>query len=201
MSIILKMFFLIFYKILYIYCEVKCNKETNLSPSSKYHCSGLSIDGNTNKGDKYCCLWTFIENSKKINRCSSISENQFLNLTEYIKRKSKNYTNINIECTQDQYLYCSNVVLDEEDIDDCSKLPIYIEDDMFCCRWQYKDSTNNHKNNNYCASINEFEYLNINYYIRYKNDHPDQRYDDLTIDCKSQILKVFFAIYLLIILL
>ena len=196
------MFFLIFGKVLYIYCNAKCNKETNLSPSSKYHCSGLIIDEFTNKGDKYCCLWKYTdEYSKTINRCSSINENQFINLTGYIKKKTDKYHSLKIECIQDQKLYCSNVVLDEDDIDDCSKLAISIKDDKFCCRWQYKDSTNHHRNNNYCASINEFEYLNINYYIRYKNDHPDQRYDDLTIDCKSQILKVFFAIYLLIILL
>ena len=204
MSIIIITFFIFFYQIINIYCNAKCNKETNLAPTLKYHCSGLTIDNFTNEGDTHCCLWKYVEENKEnnstktITRCSSINQNQYDGLEAYIKKKrNQNYLNLEIECTDDQKLYCSNVVLDEEDIDDCSKLLISIEDDKFCCRWIFKDSTNHHKNNNYCASINEFEYLNIKSYIRYKNDHPDQRYDDLSIDCTSRILKLTGVLYLL----
>ena len=196
-------FIIFFYQLININCNAKCNKETNLAPFLKYHCSGLIIDEFTNKNDTHCCLWRFIEENNETNstriitRCSSINQNQFNNLESYIQRKRKTYLNLEIECTEDQKLYCSNVVLDEEDIDDCNTLAISIEDDKFCCRWQYKDSTNHHKNNNYCASINEFEYLNIKSYIRYKNDHPDQRYDELRIDCNSIFLKLTGVLYLL----
>ena len=205
MSSIIKIIILAFFQTIYINCDVKCNKATILPPSSKYHCSGLTIEEMTSLGDKYCCLWKFIdEGNKEVTRCSSISEDQYKNLTGYIKKKESTgvYKKLEIECTKDQEKYCSNVVLDEDDIPDCSELKISFEDDKFCCRWIFKDSKNHYKTNNYCASINEFEYLNIKSYIRYKNDHPDQRYDELTIDCvnkflqKSKLLNLLFLILL-----
>ena len=118
----------------------------------------------TNHGDTHCCLWKYIDQeNKQTARCSSISEDQFNNLDAYIERKRNNsqYNQLEIECTSDQKLYCSNVVLDEEDIADCSQLAISFEDDSYCCKWKFKDSENHNKNNKYCASINEFEYYNI----------------------------------------
>ena len=198
MSPIIKIITLLLFQIIYISCNAKCNKETILPPSSKYHCSGLKIENMTNGDDTHCCLWKYIDQgNKEVSRCSSINENQYNDLTGYIKRKSGDYNNLEIECTDDQKLYCSNVVLDEEDIPDCSKLAISIEDDKFCCRWKFKDSDNHNKNNNYCASINEFEYMNIKSYVRYKNDHPRQRYDYLSIDCINNFLKIRELLYLL----
>ena len=200
MSSIIKTITLAFFQIIYINCNAKCNKETILPPSSKYHCSGLIIEDMTNSGDTHCCLWKYIDQgNKETTRCSSISEEQYNNLSSYIakKRNQPQYKQLEIECTKDQQLYCSNVVLDEEDIDDCSKLKISIEDDKFCCRWKFKDSKNHHKNNNYCASINEFEFLNIKSYVTYKNEHPDQRYDELSIDCVNKLLKIRGLLYLL----
>ena len=202
MSTIIKIIALVYFQIIYINCNAKCNKETILPPSSKYHCSGLVIEDMTNSGDTHCCLWKFIDKgNKEITRCSSINQAQFDDLSGYIekKRKSNNsiYNELEIECVKDQQLYCSNVVLDEEDIPDCSKLAIYIEDDKYCCRWKFKDSKNHHKSNNYCASINEFEFLNIKSYVTYKNDHPDQRYDELSIECINKFLKIRELLYLL----
>jgi len=204
-SIFLLFFFLFNFKFSTIYCKVFCNKQTTLPPENKYHCSGLEISetGNT-IGDTHCCYWQFFdkdENKTKA-RCSSISKSQFDNLDAYIKKKvnKDNYTDLKIECTDDQKLYCSNVVLDEEEsIDNCTDLKISIEDDKFCCRWIYKNSKSHYKINNYCASINEYEYLTIKDYIRYKNDHPNQRYDELTIDCLGKYLKFTISLLFIVI--
>ena len=198
MSFIFKIYFLLNIFIDTIYCEYFCNKYSYFSPETEYHCSGLKI--NPNKGDECCCLWKFFDlgENKTITRCSSISRDQYNNLDGYIQRKSSNYSNLEIRCTDDQILYCSNIVLDEEDFKDCSKLGIPFKDDKFCCKWHYKDSTNNYKVNDYCASINEYEYLTIEYYIRYKNDAPDQRYDDLTIDCLGTFIKIYEFFFLLL---
>ena len=204
MSSIIKIIILLFFQIIYISCNAKCNKETTQPPSSKYHCSGLQIDEMTNKGDTHCCLWKYLDSeNKEVSRCSSISKFQYNNLDEYIekKRNTTQYNKLKIECTRDQKIYCSNVVLDEEDIGDCSNLVIPDKDDSFCCRWKFKDSKNYHKTNNYCASINEFEYYNIKSYVSYKNDHPDQRYDELSIDCSNKLIKFREVLYLLFLIL
>ena len=194
--------FLLYLQIISILCITNCNKMTNLIPTSEYHCSGLEISKITHGNDTHCCLWQYYDTSqnKNITRCSSISQYQFDNLNEYIENKTEqSYTNLTITCTADQKLYCSNVVLDEDKIEDCRELAIPFEDDMFCCRWNYNDSSNHYKNNNYCASINEYEYLTIEHYIRYKNEHPLQRYSGLTIDCISTtIKKPLFLILLLL---
>ena len=191
-----KVFIILNIKSLLIFCITYCNKQTYLPPENEYHCSGLEINQALNPGDTHCCYWKFedqFENNRTIERCSSISQSQFDSLDEYIIKKinSKKYKDLDIKCRADQNLYCSNVVLDEDDIEDCSKLSISIEDDMFCCRWKYRDSSSrNKKVNEYCASINEYEYLTIDSYVRYKNNKPDQRYDDLTIDCLGTYLKI-----------
>ena len=200
MEKLIQILFIIFVQITVINCSVSCNKETNLPPFLEYHCSGLPINNATNKGDKYCCLWTFIDNltQKEINRCSSISESQFKNLTQYIeKKRGQNYTNLNIKCVEDQQFYCSNIVLDEEQITNCSELQIYNDDDKYCCRWTFEDSNNYQKKNDYCASINKFEYMNIKKYIQYKNNDPDQRYDNLKIDCKEKYLSLLIIFRIL----
>ena len=206
-----KTFFIMNIKFLLIYSITFCNKQTYLPPETEYHCSGLEINQDLNKGDKYCCLWIFTDEveNKTITRCSSIRQDQFDNLDQYIAKKtnisnSNPYKDLIIKCLADQRLYCSNVVLDEDDIPDCSKLGISFEGDKFCCRWNYKDSsTRNKKVNDYCASINEYEYLTINSYISYKNNAPDQRYDDLTIDCLGtsfKINKILYFFYLFLFL-
>ena len=186
----LKILILINFQILIIDCYTLCNKETNLPPSSEYHCSGLIIDKLTNNNDKYCCYWNFIDNStnKEINRCSSINENQYNNLDEYIFNKTKKYKNLNIKCVESQEIFCSNIVLDEEEINDCSKLKISNLKDKYCCKWRFEDSKNYNKKNDYCASINKFEYLNIKQYIKYKNEDPEQRYEKLEIECKGKFI-------------
>ena len=201
MSFIFKIYFLVNTFIATIYCETFCNKIYVLPPENEYHCSGLTINQDAAKNDKYCCLWTYfdLKENKTIKRCSSISQYQYDNLDSYIQKKqNQSYPNLDIKCTSDQSLYCSNVVLNEEDFEDCSKLKVSMEDDKFCCRWNYKDSTNNHKTNDYCASINEYEYLTIGDYVRYKNDAPNQRYDELTIDCFGGFLKIYEFLYLLL---
>ena len=184
--------FLLYLQIISILCITSCNKNTILVPKSEYHCSGLEISNITHENDTHCCLWEYYDtsNSKYTTRCSSINQYQFDNLKAYIEKKNnQGYTNLTITCTADQKLYCSNVVLDEDKIEDCRELAIPFEDDMFCCRWNFTDSSNHNKNNNYCASINEYEYLTIKDYIRYKSNHPLQRYDQLTIDCYSTTIK------------
>ena len=37
--------------------------------------------------------------------------------------------------------------------------------------------------------------LTIEYYIRYKNDAPNQRYDDLTIDCLGTFIKIYEFVF------
>ena len=52
------------------------------------------------------------------------------------------------------------------------------------------------KKNDYCASINEFEYLNIKEYIKYKSEDKSQRYDNLEIDCREYFIS-FSKMYIL----
>ena len=198
MSAIIKIITLTYFQIIYINCNARCNKETNLPPTSKYHCSGLIISDMTNVGDTHCCLWKYIDQgNKEVTRCSSINQTQYDDLVGYISKKRKQYNDLEIECTEDQKLYCSNIVLDEEDIADCSSLAISIKGDSYCCRWEFRDTDNHNKNNNYCASINEFEYYNIKSYVNYKNEHPLQRYDKLSIDCANEFLKLKELLFLL----
>ena len=180
-----------------------CNKETNLPPSSEYDCSGLLIDQLTHKDDKYCCYWKFIDSKTQteISRCSSINELQFKNLTNYTLLKGDTYQDLDIKCIEDQKVFCSNVVLDEDEINNCNSLAISIEKDIYCCRWQFEDPSNYNKKNDYCASINKFEYKNIKRYIEYKMEESSQRYDKLFIDCVAKFtfikkIQIFFNILL-----
>ena len=194
-------------QIVFIKSRPLCNKETISPPFSEFHCSGLKIDSSTHENDKYCCYWSFVDNStnKETKRCSSINENQFEKLKEYIYNKTKKYQDLDIKCVKNQEIFCSNVVLDEEQIGECKKLPISNSKDKYCCRWKFEDSYNYNKKNDYCASINKFEYLNIKQYIKYKNDDPEQRYDNLKIDCKSKNISeenlglIIYFIFLLFI--
>ena len=197
------LFIIIDFQLILINCFPLCNKETNVPPNSEYHCSGLIIDNITNTNDKYCCLWTFTDNlsNKEIKRCSSINENQFKNLKEYTKNKTEKYNDLNIKCIKSQNIFCSNIVLDEEQTSDCKQLPISNSKDRYCCRWTFEDSENYQKKNDYCASINQFEYLNIKQYIKYKNEEPDQRYEKLQIDCKAKFieyLNIFCFLFLIL---
>ena len=98
---------------LYIYSyNLQCNKIYSESPFSPHHCSGLNISV---EGDTHCCLWKFYDNDSKENvtRCSSIDSEQFQNLTKYIQKKitRDNYTNLDIQCADQETLFCSNVLL------------------------------------------------------------------------------------------
>ena len=201
-QIFFTIYIIINFQSLLINCFPLCNKETNVPPSSEYHCSGLLINNITNTNDKYCCLWTFTDNSsnKEIRRCSSIDEEQFNNLDEYIKIKAQKYNDLTIKCDKSQRIFCSNIVLDEENASDCNNLPISNLKDKYCCRWTFEDSQNYQKKNDYCASINEFEYLNIKQYIKYKNEDPEQRYEKLQINCEAKyILNLnYYFIYLIL---
>ena len=194
MKIIVKTLIISFFQIMLIKCITVCNKNTNVPPTSEYHCSGLKIDTSLDlyKDDKYCCFWTYMDSAtnKVINQCSSINEKQFNELDEYIYNKTLGkYKGLDIKCVEDQKIYCSNVVLDEEEISNCNDLAIYIPKDKYCCRWMFEDSENYMKKNDYCASINDFEYLNIKQYIEYKTEDPEQRYNNLKIDCKGEYIS------------
>ena len=204
MSKSLNIIFLICLEIIFITCFTICNKQTNLPPSSEYDCSGLLIDQFTNKDDKYCCYWHFVDQTtqKEVNRCSSINEYQFNNLDNYTMVKRNSYQDLVIKCVEDQKIFCSNVVLDEDEINNCNILAISNEKDKYCCRWKFEDKNNYNKKNDYCASINKFEYLNIKRYIEYKVEDPDQKYAKLSIDCIGKFtfmkkIKVFLNILLL----
>ena len=176
---------------------IPCSKETDGHPSSKFHCSALNI---TISGDNHCCLWKFYDeaNDKNVSRCSSISQKQFNKLHEYINNKTKKYTNLDIQCSGDQTLYCSNILFDQEPISDCSKLPVSDPKDSYCCRWKFKDNTNNGKINNYCASLSEYQYITIEDYIDYKDEKGRGRYDDLSIDCLGFFKKSISKLYILL---
>ena len=189
---------IIFYILSIINCVLLCNKQTFYSPESKYDCSGLEIDSLTE--DKFCCFWKYTVDEKTINRCSSINDYQFNNLKEYIAKKREAYKDLEIKCTEDQKLYCNNILLEDED---CSKLKIADENDKYCCKWKYKDSLDN-KNYEYCASISEKEFLNL---TDYTNNLNNKEYSDLTIDCnyldktgESGFLKINSMIFGLLLL-
>ncbi len=182
--------------------DIQCSSETDGHPSSAFHCSGLNIK---KEGDSHCCLWKFYdkESNTNVSRCSSISESQYINLHEYIYNKTVNYSNLDIQCSGDQRIYCSNILFDQEYIPDCRKLPVSDKKDKFCCRWKFKDNTNDGKKNSYCASINEYQYLTIEHYVDYKEMKGNGRYDDLEIDCFSRYITrgiVFYILLLFVIL-
>ena len=176
---------------------IPCNKETDGKPSSPFHCSGLNI---TVPGDNHCCLWKFYDkqNDKNITRCSSINETQYKNLHGYIFNKTTKYPNLDIQCSGDQTLYCSNKLFDQEHIDNCKKLPISNDKDDYCCRWSFKDHTNNGKSNYYCASITDYQYITIEDYIEYKEEKGKGRYADLSINCKDFFIKLSSSLYILL---
>ena len=198
----IKIYFLLILNIKIILSEIQlsCNNKTRIVPDSKYQCSGLKID---DKNDNHCCLWKFTspKTNKTVSRCSSISESQYSELDKYIskKRSNGNYSDLTIQCTGDDALYCSNELLDDEKIDDCSHLKTYGED-TFCCKWEYKDAKSNMKKK-YCASMKQFEFNNIEEYIKYKNIYADNIYKDLKINCFYQFLKDNFVIQILLLLL
>ena len=177
--------------------QFKCNKMANTKPFSEYHCSGLNIDV---EGDSLCCLWEFKDTENQtVSRCSSIREDQFKNLTGYIEKKKKqNYFDLKIKCVEDQRIYCSNVLLDPEDINDCSQLPIYDTKDLYCCKWKFKDSTNNDKKNEYCASISEYQYITIDDYIPYKEEKSKGKYKKLSIYCSCVYININLVLYILL---
>ena len=177
--------------------DIQCSSETDGHPSSAFHCSGLNIK---KEGDSHCCLWKFYdkESNTNVSRCSSISESQYINLHEYIYNKTVNYSNLDIQCSGDQRIYCSNILFDQEYIPDCRKLPVSDKKDKFCCRWKFKDNTNNGKVNNYCASLSEYQYETIEDYIEYKEDKGKGRYVDLSIDCFDFFIKSFRKLYILL---
>ena len=190
--------FFIFSVIFNIKCYyIPCSKQTDGKPSSKYHCSGLNI---TDAGDKYCCLWRFLDEqtNKTIERCSSISENQYHDLHNYIIKKTINYKDLEIECSGDQTLYCSNILFDQENIDDCGKLPVSDKKDKYCCRWSFTDNTNNGKLNRYCASLSDYQFQTIVDYIQYKEDNGKGRYHDLSIECSDIFINISSALYILL---
>ena len=178
-----------------------CSKYLDSKPTSMYHCSGLNV---TDPGDSHCCIWKYYDTTENtsVSRCSSISQKQFDDLDNYIERKKSKYQDLVIECTKDQALYCSNILFDQEHLDNCN-LPIYDKKDIYCCRWKFKDNTNDGKKNSYCASINEYQYLTIEHYVDYKEMKGNGRYDDLEIDCFSRYITrgTVFYIFLLFVIL
>lgn len=193
--LILFFFFHLFFNIKCYF--IPCSKATDGKPSSPFHCSGLNI---TEPGDSHCCLWKFYDkqNNKNMTRCSSIREDQYQNLHGYILNRTSKYPNLDIQCSGDQTLYCSNILFDQEHIDNCQKLPISDAKDRYCCRWSFKDNTNNGKSNYYCASITDYQYITINDYLDYKEKHGNGRYDDLSIDCEDFFINLSSSLYILL---
>ena len=196
---------IIFLFSLYLYIHsynLQCNKIYSETPFSPYHCSGLNISID---GDTHCCLWKFYDDDAKENvtRCSSLDSEQFQNLTKYIQKKitKDNYTNLEIQCADQETLYCSNILFDQESINDCNKLKIYDKSDSYCCRWKFNDKKNNNKRNDYCASITEYQYITIEEYVKYKEGKTNSKYDGLTIDCSSKFINIFSLRYLILMLL
>ena len=192
--------------VLFLYAqagELQCNKINVEFPRSEFDCSGLEIINPNGTNDTHCCLWTYVDDNTNENkaRCSSIDQAQFNNLTGYIERKKVNYTKLDIKCTEDQKLYCSNMLYDQEHINDCRTLKISQASDSFCCRWKFKDNKNNNKKMNYCASISEYQFITIEEYIKYKENKKDSKYGDLSIDCSAQFINIFFSKYLFLALL
>ena len=173
--------------------NVKCNSDYG-NLFSEYHCAGLIIE---NTGDTHCCLWN-ITNSAHENeiRCSSISDAQYADIDGYTLKKINqyNYTNLNIKCAEEETIYCSNIILDQESDFECKDLKIYDKKDNHCCRWTYEDTDNNGKKMNYCASINEFQYRVIKEYIDYKED--TSYYEKLKIDCQGNFRRINILEYL-----
>ncbi len=198
MNFFFKLFLILDITIILIDCystKVYCNTKT-IPPLSKYDCSGLIINNVSHPDDTHCCIWKYFNKiaNKTVTRCSSINLNQYNNLDQYIARKIVNYTDLDIKCVDDQKLYCSNIVLDEEEPENCEELKISNSGDTYCCEWYIKDS--NKEVSNYCASIDNYQYATIKNYIKYKK--KDKKYKDLKIDCFGNYFKIIRYFYLLL---
>ena len=186
---------------IYIICHsVECSKDADGNPYSKYHCSGLNI---VDDGDTYCCLWKFFDTdkNKSVARCSSISDFQFNDLDAYITKKKSTYQDLDIQCTEDQEIYCSNILMDQEHFNNCNDLPVSDPKDKYCCRWQFTDNNYDAKQYDYCASVSEYQYMTIYQYVNYKEDKGDGKYDYLSIDCSAVYINniiIFLYLFLFI---
>ena len=186
--------------IYYIECHnVQCSRNTEGKRLSKYHCSGLNI---IDDGDSHCCFWKYndITTNNSIVRCSSVNQNQFDDLDGYIESRLYKYGNLEIECTEDQKIYCSNPLFDEEHISNCNELAIYDTKDKYCCRWRFTNKTYDSKSYDYCASINEYQYITIKDYVKYKEKQGAGNYDDLSIDCFGVYINILRKILYLLLL-
>ena len=182
--------------------DVECSSAYSSSIRSKYDCSGLLIK---NEGDSHCCLWD-ITTSDGINKtyCASIDESQFQDQPSYIIKKTNqyNYKKFILECAEEETIYCSNSLLDQSSENlNCESLKIYDKKDKYCCRWSFKDKSNDDKKMSYCASINHYQYITIKHYVIYKQKYD--HYKNLKIDCFGKernfnIIK-YFALMLFII--
>ncbi len=176
-----------------------CNNDSYIvTPSSKYHCSGLLIDQEAFPNHEYCCYWKFTDKSKadsEVNTCISITDEQYNDLPAYISLLESKYENLIIDCQIPQRLYCNNPLIDEE-IDNntnnyfCSSR--YIEDnnseDSHCCKWKYKDSNNGNSEVEKCLSINEDLFNKVVKFVEEKNEDINSGFSELSIDCHSGYL-------------
>lgn len=64
------------------------------------------------------------------------------------------------------------------------------EKDKYCCRRKYKDENQNNEEKEYCASISEFEFNDLENYIEYKKANT---YNDLRIQCSDSIIDEFHS--------
>ena len=167
--------------------NVDCSSSYIVTPSSAYHCAGLNIK---TKDDTHCCLWKLTDSNKVTNTyCGSINETQFSDLNTYIyyKKIQKNYLTLDIKCAEEEIVYCSNPILDEEKNFNCQSLKIADKKDKYCCKWKYYDENNNFKKMDYCASLSEYQHRTISDYIDFKED--TSHYYDLNIDCLGNFIK------------
>ncbi len=173
-----------------------CGGTKNNDPRSKYECAGLIKDS----GKTHCCLFNASDSKLK---CEPLNNTEYGNLEEHTTKKKNemNYSYLYIDCAENETIYCSNILLDQDSNFDCKSLKIYESKDEYCCRWKYKDKNNNHKPMDYCASINEFQYLNIKAYIKYKEKQQKNKhyYEDLEIDCLSNFWQINIKKYLVLI--
>ena len=167
--------------------NVACSSSYIVTPYSAYHCAGLNINI---EGDTHCCFWNLTDSNNIVNTyCGSISDYQFSDLNTYIyeKKRKKNYLTLDIKCAEEERVYCSNPVLDEEKGFACENLKIPDKKDKYCCKWNFYDEKNNDKKMDFCASLSEYQYITIDEYINFKEEIS--HYDDLKIDCLGNFIE------------
>ena len=109
-----------------------CGGTKNNDPRSKYECAGLIKDS----GKTHCCLFNASDSKLK---CEPLNNTEYGNLEEHTTKKKNemNYSYLYIDCAENETIYCSNILLDQDSNFDCKSLKIYESKDEYCCRWKF----------------------------------------------------------------